>query len=275
MPEINFYEILGCYLNSIAKIPCYATFYFFLAVVQFYNNGGEKSDLWKKKKKCRRDNFNSRIKTREHTVIVWRPCKLIYQKNKSYRIFIYLAVCGAIFFDDPTGLVAESLEDLVVVAVLRQAVVAVHPQPGVDFRADCAPASLSSFVVLPLPPCRHPRPRRHWSRDITVHVFLCVCMWERERWGGRRKCFWGMIYLQGKFGRRNYENATAREKGLVDLENGVLRFENGCGVNGNIRLCWADWMRYLSEWKHPDFLLSWLDVWMRYLNFGFLVVVYL
>lgn len=49
MTEINFYEILGCYLNSIAKIPCYATFYFFLAVVQFYNNGGEKSDLWKKK----------------------------------------------------------------------------------------------------------------------------------------------------------------------------------------------------------------------------------
>lgn len=111
------------------------------------------------------------------------------------------------------------------------------------------------------------------ERDITVHVFLCVCMWERERWGGRRKCFWGMIYLQGKFGRRNYENATAREKGLVDLENGVLRFENGCCVNGNIRLiCWADWMRYLSEWKHPDFLLCWLDVWMRYLNFGFFLL---
>jgi hypothetical protein len=81
-------------------------------------------------------------------------------------------VCGTVFFDDPAGLIAESLEDLVVVAVLRQLVIAVHPQPDVDFCGNGTPAPLASFVVLSLPPCRHPRSE-----------YVC----EREERGERRE----------------------------------------------------------------------------------------
>jgi hypothetical protein len=74
---------------------------------------------------------------------------------------VYLSVGGAVFFDGPTGLVAESLEDLVVVAVLRELVVPVHSQAGVDLRRDRSPPPLPPLVVLPFLPCRHSGPRRH------------------------------------------------------------------------------------------------------------------
>lgn len=69
----------------------------------------------------------------------------------------YLSVSGAVFFNRPTGLVAESFQDLVVVAVLRQFIVTVHTQTGVDLRGDRSPSPLSPLVVLPLLPCWEPR----------------------------------------------------------------------------------------------------------------------
>lgn len=84
---------------------------------------------------------------------------------KSFFFFfsIYLPVSGAVFFDGPASFVAESLEDLVVVAVLWELIVAVHPQTGVDLRGDGSAPPLPPLVVFPLLPRRHSRPRRHFS----------------------------------------------------------------------------------------------------------------
>lgn len=77
---------------------------------------------------------------------------------------VYLAIRGAVRFNDPTGFVAESFEDFVVVAVLRKLVVPVHPQTGEDLRRYGSPPPLSPLVVLSLLPRRLPRPRRHPRR---------------------------------------------------------------------------------------------------------------
>lgn len=82
---------------------------------------------------------------------------------------MYLSVCGAVVFDGPTGLVAESFEDLVVVAVLRELVVTVHSQTCVDLRRDRSPPPLSPLIVLSLLPRRHSRPRRHFP--LLLHDF--------------------------------------------------------------------------------------------------------
>lgn len=84
----------------------------------------------------------------------------------------YLSVSGAVFFDGPTGFIAESFQDFVVVAVFRQLVVTVHSQAGVDLRGDGSSSPLSSLVVIPLLPRRHSRSRRHVLRNFC---------WSRKR----------------------------------------------------------------------------------------------
>ena len=69
---------------------------------------------------------------------------------------MYPAVGGAVGLDDPSGLVAERLEHLVVVAVLGEVVVAVGPEAGEDLGGDRAAAALPAAVVLALPPRRDP-----------------------------------------------------------------------------------------------------------------------
>jgi hypothetical protein len=77
-----------------------------------------------------------------------------------------LAVGGAVVLDGPAGLGAHGLEHFVVVAVLGQLVVAVAAQPGEDLGRDGAPAPLPPLVVLALPPCGQPRPRRHLPKML-------------------------------------------------------------------------------------------------------------
>ena len=74
----------------------------------------------------------------------------------------YLSIGGAIFFHDPTSLCAQSLQDLVVVAVLGKLVVPLSSKAGVDLGSNRSPSSLSPLVILPLLPRRHP-PRRSTS----------------------------------------------------------------------------------------------------------------
>jgi len=71
----------------------------------------------------------------------------------------YLSVGSAIFFHDPASFCAESLEDLVVVAVFGKLVVPLSSKAGVDLGSNRSPSSFSPLVVLPLLPRRHP-PRR-------------------------------------------------------------------------------------------------------------------
>lgn len=82
-------------------------------------------------------------------------------RNRVFFLLFYLAVSGAVRFDGPTGLVAESFEDLIIVAVLGELVVPVHSQTGEDLRRYSSSPSLSSLVVLSLLPRRHTRPVRH------------------------------------------------------------------------------------------------------------------
>lgn len=70
-----------------------------------------------------------------------------------------LAVGGAVGLDGPASLVAESLEDLIVIAVLGKLVASVHPQSREYLRRYRPPPPLPLLVVLPLLPCRKPRPR--------------------------------------------------------------------------------------------------------------------
>lgn len=81
---------------------------------------------------------------------------------------VYLTVSSAVRFDGPTSVVAESFEDLIVVAVLWELEVAVHSQPREDLRSYGPPPPLPPLVVLSLLPCRQPSPRRHPS--------VCVCV---------------------------------------------------------------------------------------------------
>lgn len=82
-------------------------------------------------------------------------------ENRERGEFTDLPICGAIRLDDPSSLSAHGLQDLVVVTVLGELVVAVHPKPGEDLRGDRAPPPLPPLVVLPLLPRRQPRPRWH------------------------------------------------------------------------------------------------------------------
>ena len=90
---------------------------------------------------------------------------------------IYLAIGGSVFFDGPTSFSTESLEDLVVVAVLRQVVVPLSSESSIDLRRYGSPPPLSPPVVLPLPPRRLPPARRRRCRSVRSH-FL------RRRYGG-------------------------------------------------------------------------------------------
>lgn len=83
----------------------------------------------------------------------WSPQKF------SRRWITTLAIGGAVFFDDPAGLRAESFEDLVVVAVLGELVVSLSPETGVNLGCDGSSPPLPPLVVLSLLPRRSP-PRR-------------------------------------------------------------------------------------------------------------------
>lgn len=89
---------------------------------------------------------------------------ILKENQPSVFLVVYLAIRGAVRFDDPTGFVAESLEDFIVVAVLWELVVAIHSQAGEDLRRYSSSPSLSSLVVLSLLPCWLSRPRRHRLR---------------------------------------------------------------------------------------------------------------
>jgi hypothetical protein len=78
--------------------------------------------------------------------------KFSKQTNKN------LAVRGSVRLNDPSSLVAQCLQDLVVVTVLGKVVVAVHPKPRVYLCRDRSPPALPSPVVLPLPPRRNTGP---------------------------------------------------------------------------------------------------------------------
>ena len=80
----------------------------------------------------------------------------------------YLSVSGAVFFNRPAGLVTESFQHLVVVTVLRQFIVTVHTQTGVDLCGDRSPSPLSPLVVLPLLPCWEPRSCHTSHRQTTA-----------------------------------------------------------------------------------------------------------
>lgn len=69
----------------------------------------------------------------------------------------YLAVGGAVGFDGPTSLVAESFEDFIVVAVFGKLVVAVHPESREYFGGYGSPPPLSFLVVLSFLPCGQSR----------------------------------------------------------------------------------------------------------------------
>lgn len=88
-----------------------------------------------------------------------------YKANINYMfsifIVLYLAICGTVRFNGPTGFVAKSLENFVVVTVLWELVVPIHSQTGEDLRRDCSSSSFSPLVVLPFFPRRLPRPWRH------------------------------------------------------------------------------------------------------------------
>lgn len=81
----------------------------------------------------------------------------------------YLAIGGAIFFNSPTSFSTESLQNLVVVTVLRQVVIPLSPKPGVNLRRDGSPTPLPPPVILPLPPRRLPPIRRRRSCSVRRH----------------------------------------------------------------------------------------------------------
>ena len=93
---------------------------------------------------------------------------------------IHLAVGGTVLLDDPTGLVADGLEDLVVVAVLGELVVSVRPKPGVDLGGDRPPPPLPPLVVLPLLPGWEPAPSGSHSTQLLL-LLLLRCSQVRRR----------------------------------------------------------------------------------------------
>lgn len=76
-------------------------------------------------------------------------------------MYMYLAVNGAVLLDVPSRLLAQRLEYIILVCMLRELVVAVSPQPCIYPR--CHPSSplLAKTVVLPLTRCRPPIRRFH------------------------------------------------------------------------------------------------------------------
>lgn len=75
----------------------------------------------------------------------------------------HLAIGGAVGLNGPAGLVAESFEYLIVVAVLGEGIVPVEAEAG-EYLGGVGPSPpLPALVVLPLLPRRHPRPSRHPS----------------------------------------------------------------------------------------------------------------
>ena len=66
---------------------------------------------------------------------------------------MYLSASGAIRFNGPTSFVAESFEDLIVIAVLRELVVAVHSETGEDLGSYGSSPSLSPLVIFSFFPC--------------------------------------------------------------------------------------------------------------------------
>lgn len=101
-----------------------------------------------------------------------------YLNRKRRKQLYYLTVGGTVRFDDPTGLVAEGLEDLVVVAVLGELVVAVHSQAGKDLGRYSPPPPLPPLVVLPFLPRRQPTPWSHLhplsasTMDVSIRRLL-------------------------------------------------------------------------------------------------------
>lgn len=120
------------------------------------------------------------------------------------RIF-YLTVSSAVRFDGPTSLVAESFEDLIVVAVLWELEVAVHSQPSEDLRGYGSPPPLPPLVVLSLLPCRQPSPRRHPS--LCVYLSLTLTLPETPNCATRSQ-------ESSAFPHKNYfaEKKTKRER---------------------------------------------------------------
>lgn len=70
----------------------------------------------------------------------------------------YLAISGAVGFNGPASFVAESFEDLIVVAVLRELVVAVGSETSKNLRGYSSSPPLSPLIVLPLLPSWLPCP---------------------------------------------------------------------------------------------------------------------
>lgn len=87
----------------------------------------------------------------------WVIEKMLEKKKKKKA---YLAIGGSVFFDSPTSFGTESLQDLVVVAVLGQVEVSLSSEPCVYLRRYGPPPPLSPPVVLPLPPRRFSPSRR-------------------------------------------------------------------------------------------------------------------
>lgn len=84
----------------------------------------------------------------------------------------YLAIGGAVGVDGPASLVAESLEDLIVVAVLGERVVPVEAESGEHLGGVRPPPPFTALVVLPLLPRRRPRPSRHPSAGNRLVRFV-------------------------------------------------------------------------------------------------------
>lgn len=78
-----------------------------------------------------------------------------------------LAIGGAVGLHDPAGFVAESFENLIVVAVLGERVVPVEAEAREYFGGDGSPPPLPALVVLPLLPRRRPRPPGHASLSLS------------------------------------------------------------------------------------------------------------
>lgn len=80
----------------------------------------------------------------------------------------HLAISGAVFFDDPTSFETKSFENLVVIAVLRELIVALSSKARVNLSRDGSSPPLPLLIVLPLLPRRSTSGRR-WSSSSCRH----------------------------------------------------------------------------------------------------------
>lgn len=118
---------------------------------------------------------NSSVRTERHSKSNEFGNILVNLLNQIWLQKVYLTICGAVGLDGPASLVGEGFEDLVVITVLRQLVVAVHSQAGEYLRRDRPPPPLPPLVVLPLLPRRHPSSRHLSPSKHTKHRRWGLC----------------------------------------------------------------------------------------------------